>query len=159
MLLFQIALKTSITLQKHLRQEQKFLTKDKRGIHNLNCPACTRWYRGQAERSFKVRYNEPTHAVCNNNENSRYSQHILNTLHLRNDLESTFDVLDTQHKGSYLWCNTPDCYQFINFVFDVPLLHRHISTQIFAFVERLSCSFDYTFRLVHSHHQFSASFL
>jgi hypothetical protein len=100
-----------------------------------------------------------THANCNNNNNNertRYLQHIWNTLHSCGALEDIFDILDTQYKGSFLWCSTLDSHQFIIFIFDVPpLIYRHVSTILFTFVEHLSCYLNYMFLLVYSHNQFS----
>jgi hypothetical protein len=127
-------------------------------MHKLNCPACTRWYRGQAQPSFKVRYNEPTQAVCNNNENSRYSQHILNTLHLRNVLESTFDVLGT-HKKDHIYCEESRVINLLVSYF----MYRHLLTDMFplhcSLLLNVSHVFYTTYFGQYSFHQFSALLL
>jgi hypothetical protein len=75
-------------------------------------------------------------------------------------LENTLDVLDTQHKGPFLWCIISDYYDVISFVFDVPpLTYRLVSTTLFTFVAWLLCSLNCMFRLVYSHRQFCAYLL
>jgi hypothetical protein len=95
------AFKASVTLQKHLCQEQ-LLTKDKTKIYKLNCHDCMGCYNGQTQHSFKVEYNKYTHAICDNNEKSGHSQHIWNTPHSCCALQNTSHILDTQHKGLFL---------------------------------------------------------
>jgi hypothetical protein len=86
----KVASKVLITLQEHLRQEQKLLTKDKCGIYKLNYYDCKGCYTGQKERKFKVWYNECTHAAH------------LEYAALMWCPGKYFDILDAQHKGPFL---------------------------------------------------------
>jgi hypothetical protein len=53
-------------------------------------------YVGQTGRTFKIRYKERVQAIRNNNSNSGYSSHVLNTGHTNG---TTTDILDVIRKG------------------------------------------------------------
>jgi hypothetical protein len=65
----------------------------------LDCPLK---YIGQTGRTFNVRYKEHIHAIRNNNNNSGYSNHILNTGHTYGTINNTMDIIRTGKKGKHL---------------------------------------------------------
>jgi hypothetical protein len=65
-------------------------------------------YIGQTGRTFKVRYKEHIQAIRNNNGNSGYSNHILNTGHAYGTITVTMDVIRNWRKGRHL--NTLEKY-------------------------------------------------
>jgi hypothetical protein len=71
----------------------------------MDCPLK---YIEQTGRTFKTRYKEHIQAIRNNNGNSGYSKHILNTGHTCGSVIDTMSVLKTQRKGKHL--NTLDRY-------------------------------------------------
>jgi hypothetical protein len=71
----------------------------------MDCPLK---YIGQTGRTFKTRYKEHIQAIRNNNSNSGYSRHILNTGHTYGSVIDTIKVLKTQRKGKHL--NTLERY-------------------------------------------------
>jgi hypothetical protein len=54
---------------------------------------------GQTGRAFHTRYKEHIQAVRNNNSNSGYLNHILNTGHKYRTITDTMDIIRTQRKG------------------------------------------------------------
>jgi hypothetical protein len=65
----------------------------------MDCPLK---YIGQTGRTFKTRYKEHIQAIRNNNGNSGYSKHILNTGHTYKSVTDMMKVLKTQRKGKHL---------------------------------------------------------
>jgi hypothetical protein len=51
------------------------------GIYQMIYPDCPQKYKGQTGRTFNIRYKEHIETIGNNNGNSGYSNHILNTGH------------------------------------------------------------------------------
>jgi hypothetical protein len=56
-------------------------TGTKNGVYQMKCTGCPLKYIGQMGWTFYTRYKEHIQAVLNNNGNSEYSYHILNTGH------------------------------------------------------------------------------
>jgi hypothetical protein len=71
----------------------------------LDCPLK---YIGQTGRTFNIRYKEHIHAIRNNNNNSVYSNHILNTGHTYGTIKDTMDIIRKGEKGKHL--NTLEKY-------------------------------------------------
>jgi hypothetical protein len=63
---------------------------------------CPMKYIGQTGRTFSTRYKEHIHDIRNNNSNSGYSNHILNTGHAYGVMIDTMDVITTGRKGKHL---------------------------------------------------------
>jgi hypothetical protein len=59
-------------------------------------------YIGQTGRTFSKRYKEHIQATRNNNSNSGYSNHIVNTGHTYGTIADTMDVIRTGRKGRHL---------------------------------------------------------
>jgi hypothetical protein len=76
-----IAFRTQNTIENILGQKTKTEEYDNSGIYQMKCLDCPMRYIGQTGRTFKVRYKEHIQAIRNNNGNSGYSNHILNTGH------------------------------------------------------------------------------
>jgi hypothetical protein len=74
----------------------------------MKCLDCPLKYVGQTGRMFNVRYKEDIHAVRSNNDNSGYSNHILNMGHTYGTVTDTMDVIRTGRKGRHF--NTLDKY-------------------------------------------------
>jgi hypothetical protein len=65
-------------------------------------------YLGQTGRTFNVRYKEHSQAIRNNNSNSGYSNHILNTGHTYSTIAHTMNIIRMGRKGRHL--NTRENY-------------------------------------------------
>jgi hypothetical protein len=65
----------------------------------MDCPLK---YIGQMGQTFKTRYKGHIQAVRNNNGNSGYSKHILNTGHTYRSVTNMMKVLKTQRKRKLL---------------------------------------------------------
>jgi hypothetical protein len=63
---------------------------------------------GQTDRAFHTRYKEHTEEIRNNNSNSEYSNHILNTGHKYVTITDTMDIIRIYRKGKHL--NTLEKY-------------------------------------------------
>jgi hypothetical protein len=74
----------------------------------MNCLDCLLKYTGQTGRTFHTRYKEHIYAIRNNNANSGYANHILNTGHKYDTITETMDIIRTQRKGNHL--NTLEKY-------------------------------------------------
>jgi hypothetical protein len=59
-------------------------------------------YIGQTGRTFDIRYKEHIQTIRNNNSNSGYSNHILNTGHTYGNIADTMDIIRMGRKGRYL---------------------------------------------------------
>jgi hypothetical protein len=145
----------SIYKNTYAKNKQLLTNRQKRNIQ-IGFWSLHRCFPGQTGRSFKVRYNEHAHGICNDNKKSGYSQDVWNAVSSCGAPENTFDILDTQHKGPFLYYSIPDCYLFDSIVFDVPpQIYRLVSTALITFVECLSCCLNYIFRIVYKHEQVS----
>jgi hypothetical protein len=65
-------------------------------------------YTGQTGRTFHDRYKEHIRAIRNNNGDSGYCNHILNTGHAYGTINDTMNIIKTAKKGRDL--NTLDRY-------------------------------------------------
>jgi hypothetical protein len=59
----------------------------------MKCLDCPLKYIGQTGRTFNTRYKEHTQVIRNNNSNSGYSNHILNTEHTYGTITDTIDII------------------------------------------------------------------
>jgi hypothetical protein len=85
-----------------LRHRTKTDKYNNSGIYRIKCLDCPLKYIGQTGRTFKTRYKEHIQAIRNNNSNSGYSSHILNTGHAYGALTNTMDVIKEGRKGRHL---------------------------------------------------------
>jgi hypothetical protein len=74
----------------------------------MKCLDCPLKYIGQIGRTFHSSYKEHIQAIRNNNSNSGYSSHILNTGHADGTITDTVDIVKTHKKGKHL--NTLEKY-------------------------------------------------
>jgi hypothetical protein len=74
----------------------------------MKCLDCPLRYVGQTGRTFKIRYKEHFQAIRDNNSNSEYSSHILNTGRTYGTITDTMDVIRKGRKGKLL--NTLEKY-------------------------------------------------
>jgi hypothetical protein len=68
----------------------------------MKCMVCTLKYIGQTGRTFNIRYKEHIQAIRNNNNNSGYSNHILNTGHTCGTINDTMGIIRKGKKGKHL---------------------------------------------------------
>ena len=66
---------------------------DRSGIYSLTCCTCQQAYVGQTSWSLKLRYQEHTRSIRNNNLTSAYSLHILQNRHEYGPMNTTKDLL------------------------------------------------------------------
>jgi hypothetical protein len=78
------------------------------GIYQIKCLDCPLKYIGQTGRIFNIRYKEHIQAIRNNNSNSGYSNHILNTGHTCGIITDIMEIVKTVKKGRHL--NTLEKY-------------------------------------------------
>jgi hypothetical protein len=71
----------------------------------MKCLDCPLKCIGQTARTFTIRYKEHMQSIRNNNNNSGYSNHILNTGHTYGTINKTMDIIK---KGKHL--NTLEKY-------------------------------------------------
>jgi hypothetical protein len=76
--------------------------------YQLKCLDCPLKYIGQRGRAVHTRYKEHILAIKNNNSNSGYSNHILNTGHKYGLITDTMDIIKTHKKGKHM--NTLEKY-------------------------------------------------
>jgi hypothetical protein len=69
---------------------------------------CPLKYIRQRGRTFNIRYKEHIQAIRNNNSNSGYSNHILNTGHTYGTITDIMEIIKTGKKGRHL--NTLEKY-------------------------------------------------
>jgi hypothetical protein len=74
----------------------------------MKCLDCPLKYVNQTGRTFSVRYKEHIHVIRNNNGNSGYSNHILNTGHTYGTITDTMDIIRAGSKGRHI--NTLETY-------------------------------------------------
>jgi hypothetical protein len=67
----------------------------------MKCLDCPLKYIGQTGRTLNTRYKEDIHDIKSNNNNSGYSNHILNTGHTYRTTADTMEVITTGRKGKY----------------------------------------------------------
>jgi hypothetical protein len=77
-------------------------------VYQMGCMGCPLKYIEQTGRTFQARYKEDIQAVRNNNSNSGYSSHILNTGHAYGSITDTIKVVKIQKRGKHL--NTLEKY-------------------------------------------------
>jgi hypothetical protein len=68
----------------------------------MKCIDCSLKYIGQTVQTFYTRYKEHIETVRNNNSNSGYSNHILNTGHAYWSIADTMKIIKIDKKGKYL---------------------------------------------------------
>jgi hypothetical protein len=102
--------RTQNTIENILRHKTKTEKYDSSGVYQMKCLDCPLRYIGQTGRTFKIRYKEHMciQAIRNNNGNSGYSNHILNTGHTYETITDTMDVIRNGRKGRHL--NTLEKY-------------------------------------------------
>jgi hypothetical protein len=97
----KIAYKTWNTIQKLTKRHTQSEKYDNSGIYQLKCLDCPPKYIGQTGRAFHTRYKEHILAVKNNDGNSGYSNHILNTGHKYGPITDTMDIIKTQKRKTH----------------------------------------------------------
>jgi hypothetical protein len=65
----------------------------------MDCPLK---YIGQTGRTFQTTYKELIQEISNNNSNSEYSNHMLNTGHAYGSIPNTMKVIKIEKKGKHL---------------------------------------------------------
>jgi hypothetical protein len=90
-----IVFHTQNTIENILRYKTKTEKYDNSGIYQMKCLHCPLRYIGQ-------RYKEHIQAIRNNNSNSGYSNHILNTGHTYGTITDTMGVIRNGRKGTHL---------------------------------------------------------
>jgi hypothetical protein len=104
----KIAFSTQNTIGSILRHQTKTEKYDNSGIYQIKCLDYPLRYIGQTGRMFKIRFKEHIQAIRNNNSNSGYSSHILNTGHTYGTIANTMDIIRKARKGRQL--NTLEKY-------------------------------------------------
>jgi hypothetical protein len=75
----------------------------------MDCPLK---YIRQTGQTFQTRYKENIQAIRNNNNNSRYSNHILNIGYVYGSITDTMKVVKIEKKGKHM--NTLERYHIYN---------------------------------------------
>ena len=75
---------------------------DMSGIYALTCNTCKQAYVGQTSRTLKLRYQEHTRYIKNNNPQSAYAQHILQNKHEYGPIDQTMSLLKPLKNTSLL---------------------------------------------------------
>jgi hypothetical protein len=65
---------------------------DMRDIYSLTCNTCKQVYVGQTSRTLKLRYQEHTHYIKNNDPQLAYAQHILHNRHEYGPIDKTITL-------------------------------------------------------------------
>jgi hypothetical protein len=68
----------------------------------LQCNECTKRYIGQTGCTFEIRYKEHIRDIKNNEPNSKYAQHILDTTHEYGQIQKIMKPLYIGKKGPLL---------------------------------------------------------
>jgi hypothetical protein len=68
----------------------------------MKCMDCPLKYAGQTGQTFYTRYNGHIQAIRNNNGNSGYSNHILNTGHAYGCVADEMKIINIEKKGKQL---------------------------------------------------------
>jgi hypothetical protein len=100
----KIAYKPTNTICNFLKPRLNFNPLRQSGIYQLRCVTCDRVYVGQSGREVRTRYNEHIRYIRNNNPESAYAQHILNTGHEIGPSSQTLQLLKHCHKGKIMNC-------------------------------------------------------
>jgi hypothetical protein len=72
----------------------------------LQCNECPKRYIGQTGRTFEIRYKEHIRDIENNEPNSKYAQHILDTTHEYGQIQKIVKPLYIGNRGPL-----PDTYE------------------------------------------------
>jgi hypothetical protein len=97
----KIAFGIQNTIKNILRHKTNTDKYDNSGVYHMKCLNCPLRYRGQTGRIFKIRYKEHIQAIRNNNTNSGYSNHLLNTPHTYGTITDIMDVIRKGRKGRH----------------------------------------------------------
>jgi hypothetical protein len=68
----------------------------------MQCADCLKKYIGQTGRIFQTRFKEHIRDIKNNGHNSKFAQHILDTIHDYGMMEETMKPLHIEKKGPML---------------------------------------------------------
>jgi hypothetical protein len=98
----KIAFRTQNTIKNILRHKTKTEKYDNSGIYQIKCLDCPLRCTGQTGRIFQIRYKEYIQAIRNNNSNTGYLNHILNTGHTYGTISDTMDIIRKGRKGRHL---------------------------------------------------------
>jgi hypothetical protein len=74
---------------------------DTSGIYSLSCNTCKQGYVGQTGSTLKLRYQEHTSYLKNNDPQSAYAQHILHNRHEYGPIDKTMTLLKPLSNTSY----------------------------------------------------------
>ena len=98
------ALKPTATLQQLVRPTTQNPNSDyeKRGIYKITCNTCHKSYVGQTSRTLRLRFQEHTSYIKNNDPRSSYALHILNCTHEYGSINDTMTLLKQVNKPSLL---------------------------------------------------------
>jgi hypothetical protein len=88
-------------IQNIMKQHPQTDKHNKSGIYQMKCLECSVKYIGQTGRAFHTRFKEHIQAIRNNNSNSGYSNHILNTRYKYGTTTDTMDIIRTHSKGKH----------------------------------------------------------
>jgi hypothetical protein len=91
----RIAFRTKNTIQNLVKPRLQQDEYENSGVYQMKCMDCPLKYIGQTGQTFKTRYEEHIQAIRNNNSNSGYSKHILNTGHTYGSVTDTMKALKT----------------------------------------------------------------
>jgi hypothetical protein len=94
----KIAFRTKNTVPNLLKPYPHIDKYSRSGIYQMKCLDCPLKYIGQTGTSFNIRYKEHIQAIRNNNNNSGYSNHILNTGHTYWTINDTMDNPHCAHR-------------------------------------------------------------
>jgi hypothetical protein len=72
------------------------------GVYQLQCANCPQKYVGQTGQTFKTIFKEHTRDIKNDGQNSKFTQHILDTGHEYETTEKTMKILHIEKKGQML---------------------------------------------------------
>jgi hypothetical protein len=98
----QIAYRPTNTINKILKPPIQVNPLTQSGIYKISCASCDRAYVGQSGRAIRTRYNEHIPYIRNNNPESAFSQHILNTSHNIGPSSQTLQLLKSCPKGKLM---------------------------------------------------------
>jgi hypothetical protein len=84
---------------KENKEENKY---SQSGIYQLQCNECPKRYIGQIGRTFEIRYREHVRDIKNDEHNSKYAQHILDTTHEYGQIQKIMKPLYIGKKGPLL---------------------------------------------------------
>jgi hypothetical protein len=108
----KVAFRTRNTIQNTVNPHPQTDKYEKSDVYQMKCTDCALKYMEQTGRTFHTRYKEYIHAIRNNNGNSGYSNHILNTGHASGNITGTMKIVKIDNKGKHL--NTLEKYHIYN---------------------------------------------